>query len=80
MQEGHSRLKKVRRHGAGAGYRGLLKTHGIHLWWTKSEMKARILHYSDLSADLQEIRMGILAKMLNLRGIKQHSFRRLHVH
>lgn len=30
-------------------------------------MKARILQYSDLLADLQEIKMGILARVLNVR-------------
>lgn len=74
MREGQSRLKKVQWHGAGTGasYKGDLSTEDT--WdppvMNKSEMKARILHYSDLLADLQEIKTGILAKMLNLRDIK----------
>lgn len=71
MWEGQSRIKKVQWYGAGtdASYKGDLSTwrHGIHLWWTKFEMKARILQYSDLLADLQEIKMGILARVLNVR-------------
>lgn len=82
MQEGYSRLKGARWHGA--GYKGDWST--ADTWdppgMSNSEMKARILHYSDLSADLQDIKMGILANMLNLRGIepKRDSFCPLYVH
>jgi hypothetical protein len=82
MQEGYSRLKGARWHGA--GYKGDWST--ADTWdppgMSNSEMKARILHYSDLSADLQDIKMGILANMLNLRDIKpkRDSFCPLYVH
>lgn len=52
MQEGYSRLKGARWHGA--GYKGDWST--ADTWgppgMSSCEMKARILHYSDLSADL----------------------------
>lgn len=59
MQEGYSRLKGARWHGA--GYKGDWST--ADTWdppgMSNSEMKARILHYSVLSADLEMIHVAL---------------------